>query len=925
MTSNQDTFGKNHDRLFVIFDGHALFYRAFHAIPSMKSETGEETAATFGVTNSILKTLQNLSPKRAAVAFDMKGPTFRHKSFENYKANRPPMPEEMRSQFTRIRDVINLLGLPIFELAGFEADDILGYLSTQASKESLETIIVSGDQDTMQLVSPNVNVLYQKPRSNAVLFNEDSVKEKYGLYPNQIPDLKALMGDSSDNIPGLPGIGSVTATKLLQEYNSINEIYEKIDLVMPKKVQRTLIESEALARQCLELTTIVKDLPIELNFDRLVWEDYLSQSETRALFTELNFKRLLEKIPDKQLSTPIEDNNAPIELNYSIAESMQEVNELLSKLKDVSDLSIIVMNNKITNIDMLPAGIAFSWGKGQAAYIPIVEPLMGTLPQEKHPLIEEIVKYIGALTNDQTLVLHTARDLIHPLNNLGIQIDKKSIWDISVAAHLLGINSKDIEDLINDHFAISLSIEELLGKGKKSISFSSAPIEQAAHYASSIADYTLRIKPTLAAQMETHGSKDLFESIEMPLATIMTRIEKTGMKLDSKLLNDMEKELTAKLGGMENKIFTTVQDLASLNSDFTFNINSSKQVAEVLYEKIGLPSLKKTRSGSYSTDATVLKTLSKTPGQRGDLVSLILDYRELSKLLSTYLTALPAHVNIHTKRIHTSLNQVATSTGRIASSDPNLQQIPIRTETGNRIRKAFIPENNSLFIGADYSQVELRILAHLSNDQAMKNAFASGEDIHSSTASAILEKKLSDVTSSDRRIAKAINFGIVYGMSGFGLSTRLDMERSLADEFISNYFKRYPKVKDYMESTIENARSLGYVETLLGRRRYLPEITSSNSNIRTSAERMAINMPVQGTAGDLIKLAMIQIQERLDSSTMSSKMVLQIHDELLFESPLAEKNPLSEILEELMPQALPGISVPLLIDIKTGPNWGELT
>ncbi|MFL2640499.1 MAG: DNA polymerase I [Dehalococcoidia bacterium] len=928
MAPTNKEFGESKDDLLVAFDGHALFYRSFHAMPSMSGPTGEETGAIYGFTAAILKTLREVNPKRATVAFDMSGPTFRHKAFETYKANRPPMPDEMRNQFSRIREVIEILGIPILELQGFEADDVLGHIAKVASSEDLETIIFTGDQDTMQLVSPTVRVMYQRPGGSNMLFDELAVNEKYGLSPKQIPDLKALMGDSSDNIPGVPGIGSVTATALLKQFNSVDGIYANLEAVEPARVRKKLEDSEDLARQCLELTRIVKDLPMNLDFDSLVWQNHIRRDEIKRVFGELNFNTLLQRVPSiesQEPSYPIPDNEPQsIDLEYSTVNDLGDLKVLLNKLDNLDEIAITVPETMGSDIKSIPTGISLAWGAGQASYIPLANPLLAHYSENSSLMAEKLGDYFNKLTKKKTIVLHIARNNINPLGNIGIQTQDAKIWDTSVAAHLVGMNTGNYESLIKEIFNVDPPIEvPSRGKGKNSLV--DLPVEDVASYACFLADYNIRLKQTLEKSIKEQGIKELFEGIEMPLAVVMARMEKTGIFMEAKPLELMSKKMTEELSVMQQKIYSDVIKEGSMNDGFTFNLNSSKQVGEVLFEKLNLPIMKRTKKGAYSTDSSILETLSKTPGPRGSIVSMLLEYRELFKLVSTYLDALPRHINNETGRIHTKLNQIATSTGRIASSDPNLQQIPVRTATGKQIREAFKTRADYLLVSADYSQIELRILAHLSQDSGLIEAFQNGEDIHSSTAAAILNKNLMEITEQDRRVAKAINFGIVYGMSGFGLATRLDMERSLADDFISNYFKKYPKVKTYMDSTIDQARRLGYVETLLGRRRYIPEITSSNANIRNASERMAINMPVQGTAGDLIKIAMIKVQSALDQSKIDAEMLLQIHDELLFECNEQDRESLVTMVSEIMPQALPELSVPIGVEVKSGPNWGSLS
>lgn len=916
--------------LVVLFDGHALFYRAFYAIktPMSVSHSGELTGAIYGITSSLLKSLGQLRPAHAAVAFDRSAPTFRHKMYEEYKAQRPPMPDDMRNQFERVREVVEALGLPILELDGYEADDILGYVARKASEAGLKTIIVTGDQDAMQLVSPSVRILYQHQRSSQAetLFDEDAVREKYGLGPDQIADLKALMGDPSDNIPGVPRVGGKTATALLQEFGSVQGIYDHLEEVKPERVRELLRSGEEAARQGLELTTIVTEVPLEIEVEGLRWSEQFDRAQTEGLFQELEFNSLIPRLPDvgdsvsETSDTAATASNPGIETTYRTIDSPEEVTTLLAEIGNAPTVAVMTPFTTPNLMDALPVGVALAWAPGKAAYIPLVDQALEMISDPAKRLIEGLRPLFEETPAERTLAVHVAREALSPLANVGLMI-KEPVWDTSVAAHLLGKPSTALPPLVLNEFGVEVpTLGQLLGTGKKAIPFSALEVARAAAYACTAADYVLRMQESFEPLLREQGTEQLFRELEMPLAPVMVRMERYGILMDAALLGEMSRTTREQVSQMEAAIYEKVY---AAGGPETFNINSPKQLGEILFEKLGLPPRKRTQTG-YSTDASVLEELRKTPDERGEIVGRILEYRELSKLASTYLDALPAQINARTGRIHTSFNQTGSATGRIASSDPNLQNIPIRTETGRRIRLAFVAPEGSVLTGADYSQVELRVLAHLAEDPVLQEAFRAGEDVHAATASRVLGIPLEEITSDHRRIAKAVNFGIVYGMSGFGLATRLDMDRKEADEFISGYFDRYPKVRSYMDATIDQARRLGYVETLLGRRRFLPEINAGNPNVRAAAERMAINMPVQGTAADIIKLAMLRMQERLDATGMATKMLLQIHDELLFESPEEEYGPLAALVDEVMPNVLPELSVPLAVEIKTGRSWGEL-
>ena len=936
------------ERLLVLFDGHALFHRAFHAIrtPLSVSTTGEQTAAVYGFAASVIKTVSQFKPAHAAVAFDMAAPTFRHQSFPDYKAQRPPMPDAMRDQFGRIRQVVEELGFPIFELPGFEADDILGCLAVRASRDDLRTIIVTGDTDTMQLVSPSVSILLQRGAQAEALFDVEAVQERYGLEPDQIAYLKAIQGDASDNIPGVTGIGAKTATALLQQFNTVDGIYEHLDDVPSERTREQLQRGETLARMGVELATIVTDLPLDSDPQQLRWTDHFHRNRVVELFRELEFTSLITRLPgflqpadpgtdtaptgtalvSSSTAVPAGATSPPEEVSVTVVASRGQLSALLAEAADAPAVSFFVpVSAEQPLIDAEPVGIALSWDAGRAAYIPLHHQAElfpassdgatngGTLaPGEAKDLLRPFLS-----SNGRTTIVHIARESFVPIENMGAGL-AGHLWDTSVAAHLLGKPNLALVPLALAELGEELpSRSQLLGSGRKAVPFQSLPVAEASRYAGRVASSILRMHDRFAPQLEAHGQTDLFITLEMPFAPVLARVERNGIVVDVGFLQEMAQDLHAQMAEMERDIYDRVRDNGG---PAEFNINSPKQLGEILFDKLGLRHGRRTQTG-YSTDAAVLEGI-KDEDPTG-VVARVLEYRELSKLVSTYLDALPALVNPRTGRIHTSFHQTGSATGRVSSSDPNLQNIPIRTETGKRIRSGFVAPEGSVLIGADYSQIELRVLAHLSNDPGLRQAFASGEDIHASTASRVLGIDLDAVTSEHRRIAKAVNFGLVYGMSGFGLATRLEIPREEADGFIKGYFDRYPRVQQYMQDTIEQARSAGYVETLLGRRRYLPEIHAGNPNVRAAAERMAINMPVQGTAAEVIKLAMLRVQERLDALQSDVKMILQIHDELLFECPLQEHGVLEAVLQEIMPAVMPQMDVPLNVELKFGRRWGE--
>ena len=918
--------------LVVLFDGHAMFHRAFHAIQHLSvSHSGEATNAVFGISASLLKVLGERRPAYAAVAFDVSGPTFRHEMYEGYKAQRPHMPDEMRSQYGRVREAVETIGLSIVELPGYEADDVLGHFSRRATGRGLRTIIVTGDQDTMQLVSPSVSILYQRGARNESLFDPDAVRERYGLAPEQIPDLKALQGDPSDNIPGVQGVGSKTATTLLKDYGTVGKLYDHIEDVTPERVRQRLIDGRDAAMQGLELTRIVTDLDLSVTLDDLQWTKNFNRSRLVAFFREMEFTSLLNRIPDVgDDGAESTDPQVPIpevDESYRSISTAQELDDLLAEISDTTHVSIVVPVTSNRMMEAVPVGIGLSWASGQAAYIPLMQEGLGIPLATGTEMLQRLGRFLAEnmpAGTHRTLVTHFAREMLPPLENGGVEVINP-IWDTSVASHMLGKPSTVLSTLVLSEFGQELPTrEELLGRGAKAVPFHVLDLDIALRYTCSAADYTLRMMEAWAPILEEQGASPLFEGLEMPLAPVLSRMERNGVRLDSVLLAKMSEEMHANLDQMTQAIYDEAGAAADMDEPLVFNLNSPKQLGEVLFEKLGLPARRRTQTG-YSTDASVLEGLVKSGEQHSHIVQRILEYRELSKLVSTYVDSLPKEVYTGTGRIHTSFDQTGSATGRIASKDPNLQNIPVRTESGRRIREAFIADAGTSLVSADYSQVELRVLAHLSDDAGLKDAFHAGEDIHSSTASQVLGIAPDDVTAEHRRIAKAVNFGIVYGMGGFGLATRLEIERKEADAFINAYFERFPNVRKYMDDTITGARENGYVQTVMGRRRYLPEITASNQGVRAAAERMAINMPVQGTAAEIIKLAMLRMQERLDDTSMRTKMLLQIHDELLFEAPDEEQEALTAIVDEVMPLVMPELDVPLVVDVKAGPSWGQMT
>jgi len=900
--------------LLVLFDGNALVHRAFHALPPLTvNKTGEMVSAVYGFALMLLKVVNELKPSHCAIAFDRAAPTFRHQMFDQYKAQRPKTPDELVDQLGRLRQLVEAFHIPIFEFDGYEADDVLGALSHQASQKDIDTIIVTGDADAMQLVSPRVKVLYPKPRGSfgdTVLFDETAVSQKYGVTPEQIADLKGLKGDPSDNIPGVSGIGEKTAVRLIQQFGSIDQIYAHIDEVTPPKLQDTLRQNEAIARQSKELAIIVTQVPVTLHLD----DCQVSQHERRQvteLFRELEFFSLLPKLPGVEEVAPgtTTQVGAESQRSYHIVNTIPALDELLSRLSAAKSFAFDLETTSLNSMLAELVGVSLSLASGEAHYIPVghvgwghVEQLpLGQVIDRLRPLLENV-----ALAK----LAHNGKYDMTVLAEHGITVNNLT-FDTILAAYLLGEKSLGLKALAFSRLGIEMTpITDLIGSGARQISMSQVEVEQAADYACADADMTLRLGELLDPELRQQGLWQLFSEVEMPLVSVLVGMERNGVALDTELLRGMSHRLGEQLLKLEAEIYDCV--------GHRFNANSPQQLSSVLFQELGLPPTRRTKGG-YSTGAAVLEEL------RGihPIIEFILDYRQLAKIKSTYIDALPALINHKTGRVHTSFNQTRTATGRLSSSEPNLQNIPVRGELGKQVRKAFIAPPGYYLLAGDYSQIDLRALAHLSKDESLLSAFHQDEDIHAATAAQLFGVDVSQVTPDMRRVAKTVNFGIIYGMSDYGLEQATELSREEAAQFIAAYFDRHPGVRQYIESTKKQAREIGYVQTLLGRRRSIPEVESSNRQIREAAERMAINMPVQGTSADIIKVAMINLDRQMGKRQLKSKMLLQVHDELVFEVPEEELELMRQLVSEMMSTAI-ALSVPLKVDVKTGANWGEM-
>jgi len=905
--------------LLLLFDGNALVHRAFHALPPLtQPKTGELVSAVYGFASTLLKVFADFKPTHWAVAFDRPTPTFRHEMFEEYKAQRPATPEELKSQIKKVHQLVEAFHIPVFEIDGFEADDVLGTLSKQADEQGVETIIVTGDNDMLQAVLPRVKALTPRwPSTDAILYDEEAVEQKYGIKPEQLPDFKALVGDASDNIPGVPGVGKMTAAKLLQQYGSLQGIYDHIEDITPSKLQNMLREYRTQAFQSKELSTIVKSVPIKLDLKTCQVSRY-DRNEVAKLFQELEFSHLLPRLPHLpavqlwQAGMKAEGSQ-PSAVKSHMVNTETALTQLIGELEKAQSLAIEVetTGEKAMMADLvgIPIGIGISPARGKAFYIPVGH--QGLNQPQQLPLTQVAARLKPILENISVgKIAYDGKHVIAVLAGYGVKLENLN-FDPLLAAYLLGEKALGLKALA----FIKLGIEivppaELTGTGKKQSPLSLLEVNRVADCACASVDILWNLQESLEAELRQQGLWQLFTEVEMALIPVLVAMESNGILLDTDLLREMSLEMGKELLKLEKEIYGSV--------GHQFNINSPQQLGKVLFEELKLPQSRKTKTG-YSTEASVMEAL------RGvhPVIEFILQYRQLSKLKSTYVDALPALINRKTGRVHTNFNQTGTATGRLSSSDPNLQNIPIRGEVGNKIRKAIIAPPGTYLLSADYSQIDLRVLAHLSQDPGLIAAFAQDEDIHATTASKLFGIPREEVTPEMRRNAKTVNFGVIYGMSDYGLEQATNLSREEAAQFITLYFEEYPKVKEYLEATKEQARKLGYVQTVLGRRRFLPEINSSNRMVREAAERMAINAPVQGSSADIIKIAMINLHREMEKRNLKSKMLLQIHDELLFEVPEDEVAEMKSLVSELMPRAVE-LRVPVKIDIKLGRNWAEM-
>ncbi len=912
----------------ILIDGSSYLYRAYHAAPNFTNSDGEPTGAVYGVVNMLRSMLRQFSTEHIAVIFDAKGKTFRDDMFPEYKANRPPMPDDLRGQIEPLHAVIKAMGLPLISISGVEADDVIGTLATQASQQGMPVLISTGDKDMAQLVDQNITLINTM---TDVVMDPAGVVDKFGIGPELIIDYLALMGDKVDNIPGVPGVGEKTAKALLTGIGGLDALYDNLDDIAPlgfrgsKTMAKKLLDNKEAAYMSYKLATIKLDVELDVKPDELR-KGVPDTDALTELFGKLQFRRWLTEMlegSDGRIVADEQSGNAPAEKKavaptidrsgYEIILDEAAFNVWLEQLKAAKAFAFDTETDGLDYMTANVVGVSFAIEEGKAAYVPVAHDYLDAPAQldrdwvlaQLKPLLEDPnqAKIGQNLKFDASIVAR-----------YGIEM-QGIVFDTMLESYVFNsvVGRHDMDSLALRYLEHkNISFEEIAGKGKKQLTFNQIDLAQAGPYAAEDADITLRLHNALYPKVEADDKlKQVFETIEMPLVPVLSRMERTGVYVDSMLLGAQSTEIAARLDELEKKAFELAEQ--------EFNLSSPKQLQAILFEKMGLPILKKTPSGTPSTNEEVLQELALDY----PLPKLILEYRGLAKLKSTYTDKLPKMVNPATGRVHTSYHQAVTATGRLSSSDPNLQNIPVRNEEGRRIRQAFVAQSGYKILAVDYSQIELRIMAHLSGDKALLDAFRHGKDIHAATAAEILGLDIEQVSSEQRRRAKAINFGLIYGMSAFGLAKQLDMGRNEAQDYMNVYFERYPGVLEYMESTRNTASEKGYVETLFGRRLYLPDIKSRNGLRRKAAERAAINAPMQGTAADIIKLAMIAVDNWVQQQPQDEvRLLMQVHDELVFEVKESALESVTAEVKALMEQAAT-LDVPLIADAGFGDNWDQ--
>ncbi|MEP0860690.1 MAG: DNA polymerase I [Ignavibacterium sp.] len=916
------------NKLFVIIDAMALAYKAYFAFISrpLSTKKGEPTSAVYGFMTQLLRVLEKHKPDYIAVAFDSKEKTFRHEKYEAYKSSREEMPEDMIPQIDRIKQIIDTLKMPVYILPGYEADDIIGTAVKKAEKLSLESLAITPDKDYFQLITDKTKIVRPgKSTDEVIIYDKKKVLEELGFEPKYMVDYLALVGDSSDDIPGVPGIGPKTAVPLIQQFGTIENIYDNIDKIEKESIRKKLIENKEKAFLSKELATIHTEVPLDFDFEKAKFEkpDF---EKLREIFLELEFKTLYSKLLEIYGNSDVLNSKTEEEkiieqtsfvkedVEYKLIDNPKDLDKLVKHLKNSKEFVFDTETDGLKPYEIQLAGVSFCTEPEKAFFVPI-EPIdsVGLFSDSNRKAIpiSEFAKKFKSVFEDQSIrkICQNGKYDIAVLRHQNIYV-KNFYFDTMLASYVLDPDQKhNMDDLAQKYLNYKpIPLSDLIGTKKDPTKIFDVDVQVLANYSSEDADITFRLYQKLDAELKKEKVEKVAYDIEFPLVPVLENMEYEGIKIDTEALQQQSKELELLMDNYAQQIYR----LAGKE----FNINSTKQLQEILFDKLKLSTGRKTKTG-FSTDARALENL------RGEheIIDIILNYRQVAKLKSTYTDALPNLINPKTGRIHTSFNQTGASTGRLSSTDPNLQNIPIRTDLGKEIRKAFVPrDKNHLILSADYSQIELRIMASICEDETLMKAFINGEDIHRSTAALVFNVNPEDVTPDMRRKAKEVNFGILYGIGPFGLKTRLGIPQTHAKEIIDTYFRTFKKVKDFMDDSILKAKEKGYAETLYGRRRYLKNINSNNRVVRQFEERVAINMPIQGTAADMIKLAMIKIHNELEKKKYKSRMVLQVHDELVFDAHKSEIDELKPLIKKIMEEAFP-LKVPVVADIGVGENW----
>ncbi|MFA7326023.1 MAG: DNA polymerase I [Candidatus Kapaibacterium sp.] len=935
---------------FFMIDGMSLVFRAYHAMyrTGLTNTDGEPTGAVFGFANILTSLLDKYDPKHILVVYDTSAPTFRNDMYDAYKANRAEFPEDLGPQLLKIKEMMTLFGIPQMELDGFEADDLIATLADKASEKEIDSYCLTSDKDYYQLVTDHIKILKPATKGGGLeVVDYPEVREKFGVRPDQVIDVQALIGDAVDNIPGVKGIGIKTAFPLIEQYESLEGVYENIDEIRSKSVKAKLIEHKEMAFLSKQLVTLKKDCPIEFNFDDYEFKN-TKFDELDKFFAHEGFRTLRGKWFDRSGKSsmsdmPIFNNSSDLETidsidnNYRMVTTNQELVDLIAEIEKHDVLSVDLETSGLNKNECDIVGIALSFKEKSGYYIPVIDSRELELikPENKSLFEQEEIDethFNRKLRADKSLSINYVIDMLRPIlesDKIGkcgqnIKFDQyilmrydvliaPIVFDSMIASYVLNPDEKLNLDALSEKWLgyKPVSIKSLIGEKKKDQkSMADLDPEEVSEYACEDADLALRLKNKMEPSLLGTEQEKLAYEIEFPTITVLNKMEMCGVSIDTDALEELQSEISKRIDKLEEQIYDEAEE--------QFNINSPKQLSEIMFEKMGIPAVKKTKTG-YSTNEQVLSQLAPMH----TIAEYVLDYRQLSKLQSTYVESLPRMVFEGTDKIHTTYNQAVASTGRLSSTDPNLQNIPIRSDLGKKVRKAFIPSEGNILLAADYSQVELRIMAFVCGDEKMLQGFINGDDIHAATAAVLNDIPQEDVTQDMRRIAKTVNFGIMYGLGAYGLAERLGISRGDAKDIIDNYKEKYHGIIKYMDDTVDSARIKGYAETLCGRRRYFPNINSSNKMLKNADERAAINMPIQGTASDMLKIAMINIDKEMTKRNLKSKMILQVHDELVFDVVQSELDELRELVIEKMRTALPLGDVPVVVDIGTGINWFE--